>query len=95
MESQQHNLSLKRLRPLESRDQYSEDFLIRKATMIRKNVNKISDVYKISKRPLGTGAYGVVCPCKHRITGQERAVKKVARKKIKNLDRFKQEIAIL
>ena len=64
-------------------------FLIRKATMIRKNEQSIEELYKIGKKPLGTGAYGVVSKCTHKITGQERAVKKVAKKKIKNMDRFK------
>ena len=63
--------------------------------MIRKNENAIEDVYKISKKALGTGAYGVVSSCVHRETKQERAVKKVAKKKIKNMERFKQEITIL
>ena len=71
------------------------NFLIRKETMIRKNENKIEDVYRISKKPLGTGAYGIVSKCTHNETKQERAVKKVAKKKIKNMDRFKQEITIL
>ena len=35
-------------------------FLIRKATMIRKNEQPIEEVYKIAKKPLGSGAYGVV-----------------------------------
>jgi len=65
------------------------NFLIRKETMIRKNENKIEDVYRISKKPLGTGAYGIVSKCTHNETKQERAVKKVAKKKIKNMDRFK------
>jgi len=38
-------------------------FLIRKATMIKKNEMAIEDVYRISKKPLGTGAYGVVSKC--------------------------------
>lgn len=71
------------------------NFLIRKSTMIMKNERKIEDVYKIDKKPLGTGAYGVVSRVKHKETGQIRAVKKVARKKIKNMERFKQEIQIL
>jgi hypothetical protein len=41
-------------------------FLIRKSTMIRKNDSKIEDVYKIGKKPLGTGAYGVVSLCIHK-----------------------------
>lgn len=44
-------------------------FLIRKATMIVKNERKIEDVYKIDKKPLGTGAYGVVSRVKHKETG--------------------------
>ena len=57
--------------------------------------SKIDDVYKIAKKPLGTGAYGVVSLCVHKQTKQERAVKKVAKKKIKNMERFEQEIKIL
>ena len=44
-------------------------FLIRKSTMIVKNERKIEDVYKIDKKPLGTGAYGVVSRVKHKETG--------------------------
>ena len=44
------------------------NFLIRKETMIRKNTNAIEDVYRISKKPLGTGAYGVVSKCTHKET---------------------------
>ena len=80
MESKQHNLL--RLKPV-------RETIISKATMIRKNDKDIREVYKIARRPLGAGAYGVVSKCKHKITGQERAVKKITRKKIKNLDRFK------
>lgn len=70
-------------------------FLIRKATMIQKNEKSITDVYEIDKRPLGTGAFGVVSKCVHKQTKQVRAVKTVSRKKIKNMDRFKQEVVIL
>ena len=70
-------------------------FYIKKATMIQKNLHKIEDVYKIDKKTLGTGAYGIVSRVKHKDTGQIRAVKKVAKKKIKNMERFQQEITIL
>ena len=63
--------------------------------MIRKNEAKIEDVYKISKKAMGTGAYGVVSSAVHRETKRETACKKVAKKKIKNMERFKQEISIL
>ena len=70
-------------------------FFIKKSTMIQKNSKKIEDVYKIDKKTLGTGAYGIVSRVKHKETGQIRAVKKVAKKKIKNMERFQQEITIL
>ena len=70
-------------------------FLIKKSTMIQKNLRRIEDVYKIDKKTLGTGAYGIVSRVKHKDTGQIRAVKKVAKKKIKNMERFQQEITIL
>lgn len=50
-------------------DNHKDDgFLINKAMMIRKNENKIEDVYKISKKPIGTGAFGVVHTCVHKLT---------------------------
>ena len=72
-----------------------ESFLIKKQTFIKKNESRVEEVYRISKKPLGTGAYGVVSKCTHLTTKQERAVKKVPKKKIKNMERFKQEITIL
>jgi len=67
----------------------NNEFLIRKQTFIKKNESRIEEIYRISKKPLGTGAYGVVSKCTHLTTKQERAVKKVAKKKIKNMERFK------
>jgi calcium-dependent protein kinase len=46
----------------------SSNFLIRKETFIKKNDSKIDQVYRISKKPLGTGAYGVVSKCTHLTT---------------------------
>lgn len=47
----------------------SDAIVIKKSTMIRKNEKPIGDVYLVHKKPLGTGAYGVVSLCKHKITG--------------------------
>lgn len=71
------------------------DFLIKKETMITKNAMPITDVYKLEKKTLGTGTYGVVSKCVHLTTGQVRACKTIARKKVKNQDRFQAEIDIL
>ena len=41
---------------------------ITRTTMILKNEKRIEEVYKIAKKPIGTGAYGVVSLCQHRET---------------------------
>ena len=69
--------------------------VIRKQTFITKNVKPFKEVYKIDKNPMGSGAFGVVSKCQHRSLGFTRAVKKVSKKKIKNMEKFKQEIEIL
>jgi hypothetical protein len=51
---------------MEAKAEEHGGFLIRKATMIRKNDSAIDDIYKISKKPLGSGAYGVVSKCTHK-----------------------------
>lgn len=54
--------------------------------MIKKNDKPIEDVYKISKKALGSGAFGVVTKCRHRITKLDRACKTISKKKVKNID---------
>jgi len=44
-------------------------FLIKKETMITKNPQPITEVYKLEKKTLGTGTYGVVSKCVHLTTG--------------------------
>ena len=44
----------------------NNQILIKKKTFIQKNDKKIEEVYKIAKKPIGTGAYGVVSLCQHR-----------------------------
>lgn len=72
-----------------------DNIVIRKQTFISKNERAFKDVYKIDKNPMGSGAFGVVSKCQHRDLGFTRAVKKVNKKKIKNMEKFKQEIEIL
>jgi calcium-dependent protein kinase len=69
--------------------------IIHKSTMIFKNEKSIDAVYEREKKELGKGTYGVVCRAKHKETGQQRAVKTIARSKIKNWDRFLTEVKIL
>lgn len=72
-----------------------QGFIIRKQSFIVKNDEKIEDVYDIGKKPLGSGSFGTVYKCVHKESGKKRAVKKVPRKKIKNMEKFKNEIKVL
>jgi hypothetical protein len=53
--------------------------------MIRQNMKNIKDVYKIHKKALGSGAFGVVTKVTHLVSKQERACKTIPRKKVKNM----------
>jgi len=61
---------------------------IKKQTFISKNEKAFRDVYKVDKNPMGSGAFGVVSKCQHRELKLTRAVKKVSKKKIKNMEKF-------
>ena len=63
--------------------------------MIIKNNTPIEEVYKMEKKTLGSGTYGVVNQVTHLTNGQKRACKTISRKKIKNWDRFLTEVKIL
>ena len=76
-------------------EKHVENFLIKKQTMITKNAQPIEEVYKLEKKALGSGTYGVVSKCTHKKTGAVRACKTIARKKIKNWERFQTEVKIL
>merc|ERR1719343_1119300 len=59
------------------------------------NPGKIMDSYDLDKKKLGEGSYGSVCKAKSKATGNLRAVKTISKAQMKNIDRFKQEIAIM
>jgi len=62
------------------------------------NQGKIQSFYDIDKKKMGEGSYGTVSKCTNKSTGAVRAVKvinKGAMKKSTELERFKQEIAIM
>jgi len=74
-------------------DQTKLDF--NKKTMIIKNEEDVREVYKISKKELGRGAFGAVYKCTHRALSFVRAVKIISKSKIQNVDKFWLEINIL
>jgi len=59
------------------------------------NPGKIMESYDLDKKTLGEGSYGTVCKAKTKATGAIRAVKTISKAQMKNIDRFKQEIAIM
>jgi len=44
------------------------EIIINKKTMIKKNEKPLEEVYKLGKKALGTGAFGVVTKCRHRVS---------------------------
>lgn len=71
------------------------EILIKKQTFICKNDAPLETVYKLGKKTLGSGAFGVVIKCRHRVSKQDRACKTIAKKKVKNMAQFQAEISIL
>mmetsp|Transcript_81879 Transcript_81879/g.258279 ORF Transcript_81879/g.258279 Transcript_81879/m.258279 type:complete len:513 (-) Transcript_81879:40-1578(-) len=56
---------------------------------------KIQDVYTMEKKKLGEGTYGSVVRGTHKATGKVRAIKMIAKTQMRNVERFKKEIAIM
>merc|ERR1719454_2050797 len=59
------------------------------------NNGKLQEFYDMDKKKLGEGSYGSVCKGTNKSTGAPRAVKSISKEHMKNLERFKQEIAIM
>jgi len=66
-----------------------------KAQFILDKPGRIQDQYKDGESKLGEGAYGSVSKGVHKSTGAVRAIKTVAKTKMKHVERFKREIAIM
>ena len=65
------------------------------AQLIIDNPGEILHFYELEKKKLGEGSLGYVCKAKNKATGLVRAVKTIAKGDVKNMERFKQEIAIM
>merc|ERR1740138_680327 len=64
---------------------------VRRGTCV--TVDSIRDVYIIDAEKLGEGAYGSVCRGTHRVTGDERAIKRIS--KTHPIDELREETAIM
>ncbi|KAF4677960.1 hypothetical protein FOL47_008064 [Perkinsus chesapeaki] len=69
---------------------------IQRKDFILDNFGKnLYDYYDVEKKSLGTGTYGSVSKAKNKATGVLRAVKTMSKSQVKNVPRFRQEIAIM
>lgn len=55
----------------------------------------LTDYYDVEQKKLGQGTYGSVSRAVNKSTKSIRAVKTIAKSKVKNIERFRQEIAIM
>jgi len=69
---------------------------LKHAGFVIDNPGKLQEFYDVDKKMLGQGSYGTVSKCSSKATKVVRAVKSIKKEQMKNnLDRFKQEIAIM
>ena len=73
----------------------SQDNFIKRGGFIIDNPGKITDFYEMEKKKLGEGSYGSVCKAKNKATNAVRAVKTIGKAQMKNVEKFKMEIAIM
>jgi calcium-dependent protein kinase len=72
-----------------------QDGGIGRAQFILDRPGKIQEVYAMEKKRIGEGSYGSVCKGVHKATDVTRAIKTIAKKNMKNIERFRKEIAIM
>jgi calcium-dependent protein kinase len=63
--------------------------------LIQSNVSMIQEDYIMDTKKLGEGSFGAVVQGRHRLTGDERAIKRISKRQMQNMDRLQQEIAIM
>jgi len=66
-----------------------------KAQFILDNPARIQDVYNMEQKRLGEGSYGSVSKGVHKSTGVIRAIKTMSKAKMRHIERFQREIAIM
>eukprot|EP00386_Alphamonas_edax_P013436 GDKI01041499.1.p1 GENE.GDKI01041499.1~~GDKI01041499.1.p1 ORF type:complete len:517 (+),score=140.52 GDKI01041499.1:243-1793(+) len=66
-----------------------------RTNFILENTGKLKDLYDVESKKLGQGTYGSVSKGTNKSTRQVRAIKTISKEKVKNIDRFRQEIAIM
>lgn len=72
-----------------------DEFVLKKALFIPKKEGDVFKEYNVNDKVLGEGTYGVVFKAKDKTTGEEVAIKRIPRSKIRNYQRFLNEITAL
>ena len=72
-----------------------DQFILKKELFILKREGDVFNEYDINDKVLGEGTYGVVFKAKDKTTGDEYAIKRIPREKIRNYQRFINEITAL
>lgn len=72
-----------------------DQFVLKKELFILKKEGDVFNDYDVEDKVLGEGTYGVVFKAKDKTTGEEVAIKRIPREKIRNYVRFLNEIAAL
>ena len=71
------------------------DFVLKKELFIPKREGDVFNEYNVDDKILGEGTYGVVFRATDKTTGEEVAIKRIPREKIRNYQRFLNEITAL
>jgi calcium-dependent protein kinase len=72
-----------------------DQFILKKELFILKREGDVFNEYQVDDKVLGEGTYGVVFRAKDKTTGEEVAIKRIPREKIRNYQRFLNEITAL
>lgn len=72
-----------------------DQFVLKKDLFVLKREGDVFNEYNVDDKVLGEGTYGVVFKAKDKTTGEEVAIKRIPREKIRNYQRFLNEITAL
>lgn len=72
-----------------------DQFVLKKELFVLRREGEIFDDYEVDDKVLGEGTYGVVFKAKDKVSGEIVAIKRIPRQKIRNYQRFLNEITAL
>ncbi|CEL97997.1 unnamed protein product [Vitrella brassicaformis CCMP3155] len=73
----------------------SRSFQLSRDKFILSSEGPLTRYYDLEKKNIGQGTYGSVCKAVNKSTGAVRAIKTISKSQVKNIERFRTEIAIM